>query len=78
MRGPHVHAILKEFATIVVTRPEGCPYLQGPFALTHSRALHNILRSSGSCLTWTAQREHASQLVKGMHAFYDYAAFVMS
>jgi hypothetical protein len=36
------------------------------------------MRSWGSCLTWTAQRERASQLVRGMHAFYDSVAFVMS
>jgi hypothetical protein len=71
LRGPHFQAVLKEFATIVVTRPEGCPLLQGPFALTHSGVLHKILRAWGSCLTWTAQREHASQIVKGMQSFYD-------
>ena len=65
MWGPHFHAILKEFATIVVTRQEGCPLLQGPFAITHTCDLHTILRSWGSYLTWTAQREHASKLVKG-------------
>jgi hypothetical protein len=32
LRGPHFQAVLKEFATIVVTRPEGCSLLQGPFA----------------------------------------------
>ena len=76
MRGPHFQAILKEFATIVVTRPEGCPLLQGPFALTHLGALPEILRSWGSCLTWTSQREHANQIVREMHAFYDFAAFL--
>jgi hypothetical protein len=54
LRGPLSQAALKEFATIVVTRLEGCSLLQGPFALTHSGALHKILRSWGSCLTWTA------------------------
>jgi hypothetical protein len=43
LRGPHLQAVLKEFATIVVTKPEGCSLLQGPFALTHSGALHKIL-----------------------------------
>ena len=76
MRGPHFQAVLKEFATIMVTRPEGCSLLQGPFALTHSGALHKILRTWGSCLTWTAQREHASQIIRGMQAFYDTNAFV--
>jgi hypothetical protein len=78
LRGPHFQVVLKEFATIVVTRPEECPLLQGPFALTHSGALLKILRSRGSCLTWVAQREHVSQLVRGMQAFYDSASFVIS
>ena len=52
MKGSHFQAVLKEFATIVVTRPEGCPLLRrGPFALTHYGALHKILRSWGSSLT---------------------------
>jgi hypothetical protein len=78
MRGPHFQAIFKEFATIVVIGPEGCPLLQGPFALTHSGALHKVLRSWNSCLTWTTQREHANQLVRGMHALYNSDTFVMS
>jgi hypothetical protein len=77
LRGPHFQAVLKEFATILVTRPEGCVLLQGPFTLTHNGALHKILRTRGSCLTWTSQREHANQLVRGMHAFYDSATFAM-
>ena len=76
LRGPPFPAVVKEFATIVVTRPEGCSLLRGPFALTHSRALHKILRCWGSCLTWTAQREHAGQIVRGLQPFYDFAAFV--
>ena len=78
MRGSHFHSVLKEFATIVVTRHEGCSLLQGPFSLTHSGALHKIMRSWGSLLTWTAQREHASQIVRGMQSFYDSTAFVMN
>ena len=78
MRGPHFHAVLKEFATTVVTRPAECSLLQGPFALTHFGALHKILRCWGSCLTWTTQREHASEIVRGLHAFYDSTAFVLT
>ena len=74
MTGSHFHAVLKEFATIVVTGP----LLQGPFALTHSRALHKIMRSWGSLLTWTTQRENASQIVRGMQSFYDSTACVMN
>jgi len=51
LMGSHFQALLKEFATIVVTRPEGCSLLQGSFALTHSRALHKTLRSWGSTRT---------------------------
>ena len=76
LRGPHFQAVLKEFATILVTKPEGCVLLKGPFALTHTGALHKILRIWGSRLTWIAQREHANQLVRAMHAFYDSSAFV--
>ncbi len=78
LRGPHFQALLKEYASIVVTRPEGCSLLQGPFALTHSGALHKILRCWGSRITWTARRKHASQIVRGLQAFYDSASFVMN
>ncbi len=78
MRGPHFHAVLKEFATIAMTRPEGCSLLQGLFALTHSGALHKIMKVWGSLLTWTAQREHASQIVRGLQSFYDSSAFIMN
>ena len=61
----------------MVTRPEGCPLLQGYFALTHYGVLHKILRLWGPSLTWTGQREHASTIVRGLHAFYDSIAFVM-
>ena len=44
----------------------------------HSGALHKIMRSWGSLLTWTAQREHASQIVRGMKSFFDSTAFVMN
>ena len=37
--------------------------LKGPFALSVNGALHKILNTWGSRLTWTAQREHASQIV---------------
>ena len=76
LRGSHFQVVLKELATIVVTRPEGCSLLQGPFALTHSGALHKIMRMWGSLLTWTAHREHASQIVRGLQSIYDSSAFV--
>ncbi len=62
--------MLKEFATILVTRSGGCSLLQGPFALYINGALHKILDTWGSRLAWTAQREHAAQIVGAMDAFY--------
>jgi hypothetical protein len=51
MRGPHFQTVLQEFATIMVTKPEGYSLLQGPFVVTHTGALHEILRTWGSCLS---------------------------
>ena len=39
LRGAHFQTVLKEFASILVTKPEGCSLLRGPFALTHTEAL---------------------------------------
>ncbi len=69
LRGGHFQALLKEFATTLVTRPGGCVLLQGPFALSINGALHKILNTWGSRLTWTAQRQHASQIIGSMEAF---------
>ncbi len=38
LRGAHFTVTLREFATQLVTRPEGCPFLKGPFALSHMGA----------------------------------------
>jgi hypothetical protein len=46
--------MLKEFATILVTRSGGCSLLHGPFALSLNSALYKILNTWGSRLTWTA------------------------
>ena len=75
LRGPHFQAVLKEFASILVTKPEGCSLLKGPFALTHSGALQLIIRTWGARITWTAQREHAGQILRGLQAFHDGVAF---
>jgi hypothetical protein len=75
LRGPHFQALLKEFASILVTKPEGCSLLRGPFALTHSGALKKILGTWGARITWTAQREHAGQILRGLQAFHDGVAF---
>jgi hypothetical protein len=68
--GGHFQALLKEFATTLVTMHGGCVLLQGPFALSINGALHKILNTWGSRLTWTAQRQHASQIVGAMDAFF--------
>ena len=76
LRGRHFQATLKEFATILVTGQGGCSLLQGPFALSINGALHKILNTWGSRLTWTAQREHVAQIVGAMDAFYVGAHFL--
>jgi hypothetical protein len=70
LRGGHFNAVLKEFATILVTRLGGCALLQGPFALSINGAFLEILNTWGSRLTWTAQREHAARIVASMDTFY--------
>jgi len=77
LRGPYFQAVIEEFATILVTEPGGCSLLQGPFGLAHSGALHKIMRAWGSRLAMVAQRQHASQLVRGMHAFYASSTLMM-
>jgi hypothetical protein len=56
LRGGHLQALLKKFATTLVTRPGGCVLLQGPFALSINGALHKILNTWGSRLTWILLR----------------------
>jgi hypothetical protein len=75
LRGPHFQAVLKDFATFMVTNPEGCSLLQGPFAVSHRGALEKILRAWGSALHWTLQRDHARQKVKGMQSFFACSRF---
>jgi hypothetical protein len=75
LRGAHFNATLREFATQLVTRPEGCPLLKGPFALSHMGAFKKILHTWGACLTWTAQREHAAQIVRSVDSFHACSAF---
>jgi len=75
LRGGDFQAMLKELDTILVTMPRGCSLLQGPFALSINGALHKILNTWGSRLSWTAQREHAAQIVGALDAFYANAHF---
>ena len=76
LRGGHFHAMMKKFASILVTKPSGCSLLQVPFALYINGALHKIVNTWGFRLTWTAQREHAAQIVGAMDAFYAGAHFL--
>ncbi len=76
LRGGHFQAMMKEFATILVSRPGGCSLLRGPFALSLNGALHKILNMWGSRLTLTAQREHAAQIVSAMDSFYASSHFL--
>ena len=76
LHSPHMQAILKEFATSVVTNPTGCSLLHGPFAVTSRGALQKILRTWGSALTWTLQREHAGQIDRGMQTLFACSGFL--
>ncbi len=75
LRGAHFTATLKEFATQLVTRSEGCPLLKGPFALSPMGAFKKIMHTWGACLTWTARREHAAQIVRSVDSFHACSAF---
>jgi hypothetical protein len=77
-RGGHFNASLKEFASLLVLRPSGCPLMKVPFALSMNGVLRKILDSWGSRLTWTVQRQHAAQLISGMEAFHASASFLGS
>ncbi len=70
LRGGNFSAIMKEYATILVTRPCGCILLQGPFALSLNSVLYKIPNTWAPRLTWTAQSEHAAHIVRAMDAFY--------
>ena len=50
--------------------------LQGPFALSINGALHKILDTWGSRLTWTAQREYGAHIIGAMDAFFAGAHFL--
>jgi hypothetical protein len=78
MRGGHFNAVLKEYATTLVTKPSGCPLMKGPFALSMKGALRKILNTWGARLTWTAQRQHAAQALHSMESFYSCSSFLSS
>jgi len=76
LRGSHFNAALREFASQLVLRPNGCSLLSGPFALSLNGALRKLLFTWGARLTWTAQRHHAAQILLGMDSFFANASFL--
>ena len=68
LRGPHFFAALRDFASLLVTRPSGCRLLLGPFAVKPNVAISKIMFAWGSRLTWTAQREYAAQIVRAVES----------
>ena len=67
---------VREFATQLVMRPNGCTLMSGPFALSLNGALRKLLFTWGARLTWTAQRQHAAQILIGMDSFFANASFL--
>jgi len=63
LRGNHFNAALREFASQLVMRPNGCFLMSGLFALSLNGALRKLLFTWGARLTWTAQRQHAAQIL---------------
>ncbi len=78
LRGGHFNAVLKEFASQLVLRPNGFPLMKGPFALSMNGAFMKIMNSWGSRLTWAVQRQHAAQIISGMESFHASASFLGS
>ena len=76
LRGSHFNAALREFASQLVMRPSGCSLMAGPFALSLNGALRKLIFTWGARLTWTAQRQHAAQILTGMNSFFANAAFL--
>jgi hypothetical protein len=53
--------------------------MSGPFALSlNDGALRKILETWGSRLIWTAQRQHAAQIIGGIESFFSCASFLSS
>ncbi len=50
--------------------------MSGPFALSLNGALRKLLFTWGARLTWTAQRQHAAQILNGMDPFFANASFI--
>ena len=75
-RGPHFDAMLREFASLLIKRSSGCSLLQGPFALPPTVTLAKVLSCWGSRLTWTAQREHAAQVIRAVESHKSATSFM--
>ena len=58
--------------------PARCRLLQGPFALPPTVALAKVLSSWGARLSWTAQREHAAQIVTAIEDHKGASVFLSS
>jgi hypothetical protein len=76
LRDSHFNAALREFATQLVMRPNGCSIMSGLFALSLNGALRKLLFTWGARLTSTTQRQHASQFLNGMDSFFANASFL--
>ena len=75
-RGPHFEAMLREHASLMIRRPSGSRLLHGPFAVPPTVALGKVLSSWGMRINWTAQREHAAQVVRAVETHKVAAAFI--
>jgi len=78
LRGSHFNATPREFATQLVMRPNGCSIMSGPFDVSLNGALRKLLFTWGARLTWTAQRQHAAQILNGMESFFANASFLFA
>jgi hypothetical protein len=78
LRGGNFNAAFKEFASLLVLHPSGCPLMKGPFAHSLNGALRKILETWGPRLMWIIQRQHAAQIISGMEAFFSSTSFLSS
>ncbi len=78
-RGPHFHALLLEFASLLVKRSSDYCLLLGPFAVPPTVALYKVLNYLGARLTRVAHRkEHVAHVIRGIEALKAVAAFLYS
>ena len=77
-RGPHLDAMIREFAFLLIKRSFGCILLQGPYALPPTDALSKVLLCWGTRLTWTAQRDHVAQVIRAVEGHKLASSFISS